>query len=465
MFLNENINFDTIALETEQGEIKTYKELEDDAYFLRTIIGENKQCVILISDGSIESLSFYYCCLANKYIPYIVDQSIDAIDAINVCFSLRAAYIICTKAFANKLECFSSVFNNGKWQILQTDITNNGINSDIALLISTSGSTGYSKCVKHSYENIMHYAEEYTRLCSINEDDSTLLLLPITFAFGQCQVMSSFYKGAKIYISKFGIFESNFWSFIDNIDVTFLFCTPYMLKQLCRLGLFELPLPNLKCICLSGGFPESEMISRFHQSALSEQCRVISVYAQTEFMLISYITSEQLYNNKKISNKEVGKTMCRVEIGADHEIYAFGDEACWGYVRSFEDLSSGDENHGVIYTGDLGFLDNKGTLFITGRKAQFSKIAGIRISHNEIECLIMEHFGCDCACVGDDSSIMIFVSNFVDLEIVKQFIAQKLKISSSYIIVENIQEIPRLINGKIDYAHLNNQMKLIRKKV
>ena len=289
-------------------------------------------------------------------------------------------------------------------------------------------------------------------MCSINRKHSSILILPCFFAFGQCQILSSFYSGAKIYISNHDIFDNDFWTYLKQIDVSHFFCTPYLFKQLCRMGILELSLKEIKCICLAGGFLESTSIEKFKKSNYSKTCQMISIYAQTEFMLISCLSGFLLY--KEI--KSAGIPLCQIQMNTDNEIIVCGRAASLGYVASFEDLSANRKGDGFIHTGDIGFFRN-GILYISGRKAQFSKLAGIRVSHVEVEQIVYTCTGLECACVGDDTSIIIYIAGTFDLSEVKRMISLKFNDISPFIIIKEISRIPRLSNGKIDYQRLINR--------
>lgn len=451
MFLINSANLDNIALEDEYGVKKTYRDLENEADYLRLLIGAEKKCIVIICDKTIDVLCHLYYCLANHFVPYLISQSLSPDDVVNICNKFRAAYVICNMSFQDKLKKYLVAGKINKWMILRTGQPNIQIDNDIALLISTSGSTGFSKCVKFSYDNLLFYAQRYSELCSINSNHSSILILPCFFALGQCQIISSFYSGAKIYVSNHDIFDNDFWTYLNQIDVSHFFCTPYLFKQLCRLGILDLSLKELRCICLAGGFLESTSIEQFMKSKYSKTCQMISIYAQTEFMLISCLSGCLLY--KEIQS--AGIPLCQIQINADNEIMASGRAASLGYVASFKDLSANRQDDEFIHTGDIGFFRN-GILYISGRKAQFSKLAGIRVSHVEVEQIVYNCTRLECACIGDDTRIIIYIAGTCDLSEMKRMISQKFNEISPFIIIKSISRIPRLSNGKIDYQRLIN---------
>ena len=61
------------------------------------------------------------------------------------------------------------------------------------------------------------------------------------------------------------------------------------------------------------------------------------------------------------------------------EIIYKGKNVCLGYAASIKDLYKGDVNKGKLFTGDIGYKDNHGYYYLTGRKNRISKIFGLRL--------------------------------------------------------------------------------------
>ena len=92
-----------------------------------------------------------------------------------------------------------------------------------------------------------------------------------------------------------------------------------------------------------------------------------------------------------------------------------GKNVALGYAKNFKDLSKGDENKGILYTGDLATRDVDGYYYIVGRKKRFVKLFGNRVNLDETERLIKGIIP-DCACTGVDDKMIIFI-NEMDLDL------------------------------------------------
>ena len=115
-------------------------------------------------------------------------------------------------------------------------------------------------------------------------------------------------------------------------------------------------------------------------------------------------------NNKKKIEKEN-------EIG---ELYYSGKNVCLGYAENINDLSKGDENKGILKTGDIAKKDKDNFYYILGRNDRFVKIFGNRINLDELENSISK-FGVQSLCkVNEENRITIFVKQLKEVENIKK---------------------------------------------
>ena len=143
------------------------------------------------------------------------------------------------------------------------------------------------------------------------------------------------------------------------------------------------------------------------------------------------------------------------EPDTEGELVYEGPNVTMGYAMCIEDLTKDDEFCGVYRTGDIAKMDEDGCLYIVGRKKRFLKLFGLRVSLDQSERIISDHFGIECACTGDDSKMKIYISKAELKDEVKKFISQKTGLLSSLFEVSCIEAIPRFESGKIKYDQLS----------
>jgi acyl-CoA synthetase (AMP-forming)/AMP-acid ligase II len=134
-----------------------------------------------------------------------------------------------------------------------------------------------------------------------------------------------------------------------------------------------------------------------------------------------------------------------------------GPNVMWGYATSRACLARGDELNGRLETGDIGRLDADGYLYIIGRNQRFAKIAGLRISIDEIEQRLKPKF--DVALMPDTESVRIYFSSPEgDTETLAQCLsdlAGEYRIPLRSFVLVPVAAIPLKANGKVDFARLS----------
>jgi acyl-CoA synthetase (AMP-forming)/AMP-acid ligase II len=126
-----------------------------------------------------------------------------------------------------------------------------------------------------------------------------------------------------------------------------------------------------------------------------------------------------------------------------------------GYAQSRADLGRGDENRGVLDTGDLGYLGPDGKLFVVGRSKRFAKVGGIRCNLDEIE-RVAAGIASPAAVVPEEDGIVVFWPEDA-LENPREAalqLARALGFPATAVRCRLVRTIPHLESGKTDYAAL-----------
>jgi len=394
--------------------------------------------VFLLCQNKLWSLRAYVTCLAKNWVTVMLDASIDE-ELLNKLIKIYKPNILWDE--------------NGLHLQNENQITLYG---DLSILLTTSGSTGSPKLVRLSYENIWSNAGAISEYLEITENERPVLALPMYYSFGLSVINSHLLKGATILLTDKSLMQKEFWNYIKEYRATSLSGVPYTYEMLNRLRFTRMDLPDLKTLCQAGGKLNDKLIEVFAVYAKEQNKRFFVMYGQTEATArMSYLPYNKTLN--KIGSVGIAIPGGKFSIADDSELVYEGKNVSLGYAENVFDLSEGDENKGVLFTGDLAKKDDEGYIYITGRKKRFIKLFGNRVSLDAAEDLVKVIY-LNSACVGVDDRMTIFITDTSKTDEVKTYITHKLGIHSSAFQVKVIEQIPKNNAGKILYSELQCQI-------
>ena len=128
-----------------------------------------------------------------------------------------------------------------------------------------------------------------------------------------------------------------------------------------------------------------------------------------------------------------------------------------GYAECRKDLAKGDENHGVLHTGDIARKDADGYYYITGRMKRFVKVWGNRCNLDATEQLV-KAVTSNCACVGVDDKITVFVTEEGLEDQIKNLLVENTGFNPRAFAIQVITDIPKYTSGRIHYPELQKMI-------
>jgi len=224
-----------------------------------------------------------------------------------------------------------------------------------------------------------------------------------------------------------------------------------------RIGFRKKQYPTLRYLTQAGGNLNETTKQRFLDFSLENELEFFIMYGQTEASpRISFVPPINL--PEKITS--IGKPILNGKLSIDketNELIYEGPNVFGGYARNLRDLYNWEVIK-KLNTGDLARKDEDGFYFITGRMNRFVKILGNRVNLDELESIFKNKLGgINLACIGlNDKNVIVFTDTDLNLEHLKKEVAQELKIHSSIIKHEIINEFPLNSNGKMNYKELQN---------
>lgn len=338
---------------------------------------------------------------------------------------------------------------------------------DLSHLLPTSGSTGSPKLVRHKYENIEAAGLNISTFFELKQTDRPLMVLPLYYTMGLSIVFSHLRVGATILITGLSMTDPNFWKFLKEQHATSFTGVPYSFQVLNLMRFFRMDLPDMELLTQGGGKMPTDLNRKFAQFCQDNGKRWIATYGQSE------CTARMAYLPAKWAVEKIGSIGIAVPNGelslidtegnpittpqTEGEMCYCGKNVTMGYARKLTDLTLGDENNGYIRTGDLAYFDEDGCYYIVGRMGRFLKLFGMRVGLDECEQIVQSECGVECACVGTDEKMLVYITNANLQSQVKDILVQKTHIVATSFEIRIIASIPKNEAGKKLYSKLNNQ--------
>ena len=451
------------AIITESSEQISYKSLLEAALQIGKHI-EKRDLVFLVSNNCFESVAGYIGFFQAQAVQLLIHDTIDNILFENLLKTFKPRYIYMpAEKSVLKINC-NIIYSFGSYKLLKTDYEIDYTpHDDLALLLSTSGSTGSQKFVRQSYDNIASNADAITQYLEITSADRPITTMPMSYTYTLSIVNTHLLKGASIIFTDATLMEKRFWETLRDNNATTFGGVPYTFEMLKKLRFERMNLPNLKYITQAGGKLSIELSSEFAGICYDKGIKFFVMYGQTEASpRMSYLPWE--YARTKVGSIGISIPGGRFwledengnvikESGKIGELVYQGENVTMGYAESCFDLQNGDDNKGTLRTGDLAKRDSDGFYYITGRKKRFLKMYGHRVNLDELEELI-RIAGFDCVCTGTDDNLKIYITEPDDKDRIVSYIAKRTGINQAGFSFEYIDKIPRNESGKVQYSAL-----------
>ena len=453
-----------IAVIEENGKTVSYSQL--DKYTKDLTNNIDSRCLVFnMCRNELASLVGYIGFLNAKIVPLMLKADLENDLLQNLLETYKPSYIWLPSEQAN-IYPFEKVYDNLGYALLKTNYEEKyELNDELALLLTTSGSTGSPKLVRQSYKNIEANTKSIIEYLQLDESERAITTLPMNYTYGISIINTHLYVGASIILTDKGLMQKEFWQQFKEFDATSFGGVPYTYEMLFRLRFFRMSLPSLRYMTQAGGKLSPELHEKFAKWAFENNKKFIVMYGQTEatarMSYLPYEKSLEKYGSMGIAIP--GGRFSLIDVNGNEindsdtvgELVYVGDNVTLGYATEGADLSKGDERFGKLITGDMAKFDKDGFYYIVGRKKRFLKIYGNRVNLDETERLIKAKYPeLDCACSGVDDNMKIFITNISYKDDLISFIAEKTGLNRVAFSVEYIDEIPKNEAGKTLYKEL-----------
>ncbi|MEO6388614.1 MAG: acyl-CoA ligase (AMP-forming), exosortase A system-associated [Croceibacterium sp.] len=268
----------------------------------------------------------------------------------------------------------------------------------LAALLYTSGSTGQPKGVMLSHANLWLGAVSVAHYLGLAADDVTLAVLPLSFDYGQNQLLSTWYAGGSVvpldYLTPRDVIKA-----CSRYRVTTLAAVPPLWIQLAEQDWPTDAATSLRRLTNSGGALTVALVQKLR--AVFPQARLFPMYGLTEAFRSTYLDPALVDLHPTSMGREIPFAEVLVvddkggvtAAGEEGELVHCGPLVAQGYwhdpVRTEERFRAAPAasrfGGTAVWSGDRVWRDDDGLLYFAGRRDAMIKSAGNRISPQEIE--------------------------------------------------------------------------------
>jgi len=266
---------------------------------------------------------------------------------------------------------------------------------DLALLLSTSGSTGSPRLVRLAASAVQANAEAIADYLGLTPDDVAITALPLHYCYGLSVLHSHLAVGASVVLTETSVVDPCFWAAVDDAGVTSVAGVPHSFTMMERAGLRLEDHPSLRLLTQAGGRMDPERVRDWARRGRDAGCDLVVMYGQTEATArMAYLPPDLAEQRPDCVGVPVPGGDLRLDpvpgqpAGVGELVYT-GPNVMMGYAEDRADLARGHDLT-ELRTGDLGSQDPDGLWRVVGRLSRFAKVLGLRVDLDRVEARLRE---------------------------------------------------------------------------
>lgn len=414
----------------------TYRDLADRVADAAQQIGAKRRLVLLETRNDLTTLVHYLAALAGGHVVLPVPAGRDHTMMVQ---TYRPGVVIDSDGIHHR--------HRGDYHL----------HPDLALLLSTSGSTGSPKLVRLSHANLLANAAAIADYLGIRETDRAATTLPMSYCYGLSVIHSHLLNGAGLILTEHSVTDGEFWKLFQRHRGTSFAGVPYTFELLGRVGFDAMDLPNLRYLTQAGGRMPAEHVRRFAELGQRQGWDLFVMYGATE------ATARMAYLPPELATSRPGTIGMPIPGGsftiepvdgftddAVGELVYRGPNVMMGYAHGSADLALG-KTVDTLHTGDIAKRAPDGLYELIGRSGRFAKLYGLRIDLHRVEAKLREH-GVTAFCAADDTRLVIAATgDDIDAADVQRAAADAAGVPAGAVLAVTVDELPMLPSGKPDY--------------
>ncbi len=339
----------------------------------------------------------------------------------------------------------------------------------LAVVLYTSGTTGHPKGVMLSHENLTTNVDGIVRYLALTPADSTVTVLPFYYSYGASVLHTHLTTGARLVIEPNLVFPHVVVETIAKEKVSGFSGVPSTFAlMLSRVKLEKYDLGSLRYLTQAGGGMPPALTQRVR--AAFPDARLFVMYGQTEATArLTYLPPERL--DEKLGGVGIPVPGVTIEVRREDgsragvretgHVHARGKSIMLGFWKDPEQTARVLRD-GWLDTGDMGFLDADGFLFLAGRRSDMIKTGAHRIHPAELEEVIHELEGiAEVAVVGVEDEVLgqaikafVVPKTSIEPHVIKAHCQKRLAVYKIPKFIELVTSLPKTASGKVQRAVL-----------
>ena len=337
-------------------------------------------------------------------------------------------------------------------------------------ILFTTGTTGASKCVELSHKSIVAVAHNIIYGCEMKKDTIILVPGPLNHANPIRKLFTAMVNGSGIVLLDGMISIKAFFDALDNEHVNAMCLPPAAIRTIFQLSKNKLgeyadqidfiesatsPLPEPDKERLCKLLPKTRLYNNYGSSESGSVC----MYDYNRYRGLTGCIGKAMPNSEIFISDENGNAIKATKENPGF-IACKGPVNMKGYLNDPVTTAQVLRN-GIVYTNDLGYIDDQGFIYIVGRKGDVINVGGRKVAPAEVEEKALAYPGIsDCICVPVQDKItgmavkllVVLGEKPQDFQAaaLREFLSQSLENYKVPKSIEIIDQVPRTYNGKID---------------
>jgi len=424
---------DQVAVLTESEQL-SYLELAERVEAVARALGPRRRLILLETHNDAETLVRYLGALAGEHVVLPVPRGRD---------------------HSEMIEAYQpDVVIDGSGLQVRTGGAHR-LHDELALLMSTSGSTGSPKLVRLSRTNLIKNAAAIAEYLGIRRTDRAATTLPMSYCYGLSVVHSHLLAGAAVILTEQSVADAGFWELFRRHRGTTFAGVPYTFELLERVGFGSMDIPHLRYLTQAGGRMPPDRVREFARLADRQGWQLFVMYGATEATArMSYLPPDLAHSRPTSIGRPVpgGSFSIKTVDGwpdGTGELVFRGPNVMMGYAHRPLDLTLGATLN-ELPTGDIARRGHDGLYEVIGRRSRFMKIYGLRIDLAQLETTLRAQ-GVRALCIENDERLAVVVAGEGDRRNLQRLAASAAGVPTAAVTAVCVPQLPMLASGKPDY--------------